>query len=54
MSVKRLQEVSRKAELNNEGLYIVGERGRAGALAALDRLCEENSEGLKRLAGIKS
>ena len=24
--------------------------GRAGALAALDRLCEENSEGLKRLA----
>ena len=51
MSVKRLQEVSRKAELNNEGLYIVGERGRDGRYWAGDDFGWQSPGSYKKLIG---
>lgn len=48
---QRLQDLSQKAELNNGGLYIVGERGRDGRYWAGDDFGWQSPSSYKKLIG---
>ncbi len=52
MNQRQDEAVDKFIKNNSAALTALANTGREGALNALDRLCEENSEGLKRLADL--